>query len=200
MIVPIVEGHSEVSSVPILLRRMLAETGHHELTASIGKAIRVKCNRTVKEGELEREITKARRSRPGCRCVLVLLDADDDCPAELGPELQNRARSAHGDLRISIVLVKREFEAWFLGSIESLRGRRGIRTSADFRREPERYRDAKRCLSALMEGNRHYLETIDQPSLTASFDLQACRNRCPSFHKFARDAEALFKVMNAEGD
>jgi len=200
LIVPIVEGHSEVVSVPILLRRILAESGHLELTASIGKPIRVKRNRVVKEGELERDITKATRSRPGCRCVLVLLDADDDCPAELGPDLLKRARAAHSDLHISVVLAKRELEAWFLGSIESLQGNSGIREDASFEGDPERPRDAKGQLSELMEGNRHYLEVVDQPSLTASFDLQACRNRCPSFRKFTQDVESLFKVMNAEGD
>ena len=195
LIVPIVEGYSEVASVPILLRRMLAKTGHHELTASIGKPIRVKRNRIVKEGELEREIAKAKRCRPGCRCVLVLLDADDDCPAELGPSLLERARSAHADLRISVVLAKREFEAWFLGSIESLRGKCGISHNACFKGDPELPRDAKGHLSKLMEGGRHYLEVLDQPRLISAIDVLACHNRCDSFRKLERDVKSLFNVI-----
>lgn len=200
LIVPIVEGHSEVASVPILLRRMLEGFGHLELTSTIARPIRVKRNRIVKEGELERKITLARRIRPRCKYVLVLLDADDDCPARLGPELLKRARAAHSDLHISVVLAKREFEAWFLASIESLRGKRGIPHNACFKRDPELPRDAKRHLSELMEGDRHYLETIDQPSLADGFDLQACRNRCPSFRKFERDVKSLFNVILGEDE
>ena len=200
LIVPIVEGHSEVASVPILLRRILEGLGHLELTSTIARPIRVKRNRILKEGELESKIGLARRVRSSCSCILVLLDADDDCPAELGPELQNRAREAHSDLRISVVLAKREFEAWFLGSIESLRGKCGIPHSACFKGDPELPRDAKGRLSKLIEGNRHYLEVVDQPSLTASFDLQACRDRCPSFRKFERDVKSLFNAIIGEDE
>ncbi len=200
LIVPIVEGHSEVESVPILLRRILSESGHHELAVSIAKPIRVKRNRVVKEGELEKEIKKARCFRPGCRCVLVLLDADDDCPAELGPNLLERAKAAHSDLHICVVLANREFEAWFLGSMESLRGNSGIREDASFEGDPERPRDAKGRLSKLMKGQRHYLETTDQPSFAAVFDLQACRGECRSFRKLAHDVESLSKAMLAENE
>lgn len=100
LLVPIVEGHAEVESVPILLRRILAETGRSELISSIARPVRVKRNHIVKEGELERGIALARRVRPGCTCALVILDADDDCPAVLGPQLLERATRAHADLHI----------------------------------------------------------------------------------------------------
>lgn len=74
-IVPIVEGLAEVESVPILLRRVLADLDASGLLVST--PFRVKRNRVVKEGELERAITQASRSRPDVRGILVLLDADD---------------------------------------------------------------------------------------------------------------------------
>jgi len=55
-----------------------------------------------------------------------MLDADDDCPATMGPELLKRARAAVPHTPVGLVLAKCEFEAWFLASAESLAGRRGL--------------------------------------------------------------------------
>jgi hypothetical protein len=41
-----------------------------------------------------------------------------------------------------------------------------------------------------MSEGRHYVETLDQPALTASFDLQQAR-RAGSFDKFFRDVSAV---------
>jgi hypothetical protein len=79
-IVPIVEGQSEVVSIPILLRRLLHRSGHYEL--EVARPFRVKRNRVVRPGELEKALVLATRSRPGAAAVVVVLDADDDC-AEL---------------------------------------------------------------------------------------------------------------------
>jgi hypothetical protein len=113
LIVPIVEGQGEVEAVPILLRRVL-----HSQTAysvDVRRPIRVKRNQVVKPGELERAIELA-ALQPNCRAILILLDADDDCPAVLGPELLLRAQAARPDVPCSVVLAKSEFEAWFVGS------------------------------------------------------------------------------------
>jgi hypothetical protein len=75
--------------------------------------------------------------------ILVLLDADDDCPAELAPALLNRARSARPDRRVSVVLAKREFEAWFLASAQSLAGRFSSPADMEAPDDPEGVRGAK---------------------------------------------------------
>ena len=195
VIVPIVEGQSEVVSVPVLLRRLLNERQRHDVT--IARPVRVHRSSVVKEGEIERAVALARRNREGCNAVLVLLDADDDCPAELGPKLLNRIKKGHGDLSAaSVVLPKREFEGWFLGSLQSLRGVRGIADNASSPPNPEEIRVAKERLSEFMVSKRTYVETTDQPALAAKFDLNLARKRCPSFDKFRRDFERLINLRN----
>jgi hypothetical protein len=189
VIVPIVEGQSEVASVPVLLRRLLSERQRQDII--IARPVRVHRTSVVKEGEIERAVALARRNREGCDAVLVLLDADDDCPAELGPKLLNRIKKAHGDLSAAVVLPKREFEGWFLGSLESLRGVRFIVDDAFSPPNPEEIRGAKERLSEFMVSKRTYVETTDQPALAAKFDLNLARHRCPSFDKFRRDFERL---------
>ncbi|MEE8525371.1 MAG: hypothetical protein V3T72_15650 [Thermoanaerobaculia bacterium] len=60
----------------------------------IARPFRVKRGRVVRPGELEKALVLAGRSRPGAAAMIVLLDADDDCPAELGARLAERCRQA----------------------------------------------------------------------------------------------------------
>ncbi len=193
VLVPIVEGHSEVESIPVLLRRLLAEWSQYEVT--IAKPVRVSRYKVVRPGELERACELARRRPSGCDAILLVLDADDDCPKELAPALLRRARRASADTPAAVVLAKSEFEAWFLGSLESLRGVRGLAEMAVSPDRPEDIRDAKGYLGRQMTGGRTYVEVDDQPALAGHFDLQSARQRCPSFDKFIRDVESLVTAL-----
>ncbi len=200
VLVPIVEGHSEVQAVPVLLRRLLAEREQYEI--QIGRPVRVGRYKVVRPGELERTVHLARRRPEGCDAILLVLDADDDCPKELAPRLLARAREASGGLPVAVVLAKSELESWFVGSLESLHAVRGIPGTAVSPEHPENIRDAKGYLSRQMKmSGRTYVETDDQPALAARFDLQMARQRCPSFDKLVRDVEAMLSALTqAETD
>jgi len=192
-IVPIVEGQSEQESVPVLLRRIRAQ--FHAYEVGIARPFRVKPNLVVRQGELERAIKQALRSRENAAGIVVVLDADDDCPAKLGTELLARCRESTA-LPVAVVLANREFEAWFLGAKESLRGVRGIRQDATAPRDPEAIRGAKERLSGNMLGRR-YLGVDDQPALAAALDLDLAARRCPSFAKLLRDVKGLLSDLMA---
>ena len=83
--------------------------------------------KVVKKGELERAVELAARKIGGQGAIFILLDSDDDCPAQLGPALLCRALEVRSDLPIAVVLAKHEFEAWFLAAAESLRGYKGLK-------------------------------------------------------------------------
>lgn len=193
VLVSIVEGYSEVEAVPILLRRLLFERGRYEI--KIARPLRVGRYKVVRSGELERIIELARNRPEGCAAILILLDADDDCPKEFAPVLLQRAQNASAGLPIAVVLAKSEFEAWFLASLESLRKVRGLADTAVSPESPEEIRDAKAYLTFQMTANRTYVEVDDQPALAERFDLQLARQRCPSFDKFIRDVEMLLTTL-----
>jgi hypothetical protein len=185
LLVPMVEGQSEQRSIGVLLRRIL----HHQVTGhdiQIARPFRVKRNRVVREGELERSVLQAERSRVGARAIVILLDADSDCPATLGNQLRQRALT-QTTLPVSVVLPKVETEAWILAGIESVRGVCGIEHDAEAPDDPEAIRDAKGALSALMVGSRGYVATDDQPAFFSQLDLKLAAARSPSFAKFLRD-------------
>ena len=89
-IITIVEGHGEVQAVPILLRRLAVEI-KPEIYLDVPPPIRVKRQKILKEGELERAVELAARKSEPCDGILILLDADSDCPKELAHSLLDRA-------------------------------------------------------------------------------------------------------------
>lgn len=188
-IASIVEGHGECEAVPILVRR-IARTLDPGLVPLVHPVIRVPASRLVKQGEIERAIELAARKNAGQGGILVLLDCDDACPAEFGPALLDRAVQARSDLPISVVLAKREYEAWFLAAAESLRDQRRLPPDLVGPADPEGIRGAKEWLTDRMPRGFSYSEALDPPELTKKFDMNAAR-RADSFDKCYREIVRL---------
>ncbi len=191
----IVEGYGDVTVVPVLVRRF-----QQVLDPGIGLEIRppTRAGRCllVKEGEIEREVERLARQLTPPRAILILIDADKDCPAKLGPDMLARARRARPDVSIGLVLAKSEYEAWFLAAIESLSGKRGLAEDLPTVNDPEAIRGAKEFLRRHMVGSRKYSSRADQPALTADFDMDMARRRSPSFDKCWRALERLFAEVS----
>jgi hypothetical protein len=185
-LVPIVEGHAEQRSVPLLIRRLAEAQGAHGL--EVHRPIRLARSKLIAGGEIERAVEFAARQAEGGG-VIILLDADDDPPCVLGPRLFERARSARADLACGVVLAAKEYENWLIAAIESLRGARDIPDTASAPTSPESIRGAKEWIGNLM--GRSYSEVTDQPALTARFDLDLARERAASFDKFCREIDPL---------
>jgi hypothetical protein len=82
------------------------------------------------------------------------------------------------------------FESWFVGSAESIAGRRGLRTDLISHPDPDNLHGAKEWLTRNMT-EKVYRETRDQKEFARIFDLNTARPRCPSFDKFFREVERL---------
>ena len=190
-IATIVEGQGEVEALPILLRR-IAQRLCPECVLDIPRPIRVPRQRVVKAGELEQAIQLGARLAGSRGGIVVLLDADTDCPKDLAPELLRRATEARPDRAIRVVLAKAEYEAWFLAAADSIAGKRGIDPSTSSPNDPESIRGAKGWLRKRMPRDQRYRETLDQAALSAVFDLDAARN-APSFDKLWRDVASLLE-------
>ena len=189
----IVEGQGDVAAVPVLIRRIAADL-YPELAIDIPRPIRVHRNQVVQPDKLEQEVELAARRIGEQGAIFIILDSDEDCPAELGPELLRRASQAHSNLPVAVVIAKNEFEAWFLAAAESIRGRRGLGNDIQSPDDPEAIRDAKGWLSNRMESNNSYSETTDQPALTALFDIEQAR-QTDSFDKCYRDIVRLLSEL-----
>jgi hypothetical protein len=180
---PIVEGHGEVHAVPVLLRRLRDAGGIFAM--SFLPPIRKTRSELVRRSSLQSLIRQALtlRNPDG---LLILFDADDDCPRELAPRAQGWAAEEAGTVPCAVVLANREFEAWFLATLDSLQGRRGIGEHVPSNPDAESVRGAKERLSDAMGPGRTYSETRDQAALTAVFDLAAAHRVCRSFRRMVR--------------
>lgn len=186
-IVPIVEGKGEVTAVPILLRR-IALLVAPSVRLEVARPIRVARDRFLRrEGELDRYLNLAAVNGGRDARILVLLDADDACPAELGPRLLAQARKARSDRQIEVVLPCREYESWFLAALGSLLPAAPGLEGASAPPNAEAIRGAKERLRLHMS----YRPTADQARLTARMDLDAVRSRSRSFSKLWRAVSCL---------
>jgi hypothetical protein len=151
----VVEGRGDHGAAPVLLRRWLHERGI--FGDILGKPIPChgKGNATSPNG-IEGFVATA-AARPGCRGVLVVLDADDDLVCRLGPELLTRASSVIGK-PVVICLAENDFEDWLYASIETLELGGHLQ-----------YEDGRRGAAAIAEQlrPRKYVKPTSQPRLTA---------------------------------
>ncbi|MCG9129175.1 DUF4276 family protein [Candidatus Poribacteria bacterium] len=192
----IVEGYGDVGAVPVLIRRIASDL-YPELPINVLRPNRVHRNRVIKQGELEREVKLVAQKVSGKGAIFIIFDSDDDCPAELGPALLQRALDVHGNIPITVVLAKYEFEAWFITAIESLSDQRGLRKDISSPDNPEGIRNAKGWLSQQMEGNRKYRETLDQAAFSASFNLEQARH-ADSFDKCYQEIVRLLEELQKQ--
>ena len=106
------EGHADCDSLPTLLTRVAELLGH--APPILLEPIRFKRQRIEKQGELLRLLLLARKKLSGPGGILAVLDADEECPAELGPRILASGRSACADVPFAVVVAKRMFESWVI--------------------------------------------------------------------------------------
>lgn len=181
-IAPIVEGHGECEALPALLHRIAQSVAGRE-ALRVNSPIRVKLGSFLNDGDYFQRYVKlaaAKAAQEG-GSVLILLDCEDQCPAELGPKLLTKAQAVRPDVNIIVTLAYREYETWFLTAAQSLRGLHTLPPDLDPPEDPETIRDAKGWLSKQM---RHGYDPVrHQPDFSRKFDLDAARAN-PSFERF----------------
>ncbi len=192
MIQPIVEGQGEEAAFPILLRRLIVELGCY---LDIGGApIRSRRTEIIREADFKRVI-KLATFKPNANAIVLLFDADQDCARTHIPNMRQWSQEIAPNFPCAIIMARREYEAWFLASIESLRGIRGIRDDAEYSHNPEDKKDAKGIIKGFMSPHTSYSPTADQPALSAMFDLAMAYRRASSFRKLVREICRLLEEL-----
>ncbi len=182
----IVEGDGEVAALPILLRR-LSEWQTPGNYPECVMPIRVHRDRFLnRKEEFRRHVLLAADKCGDDGWILILLDADDACPANLGREILDRAKVHVPHRQVSVVLANREYEAWYIAAAASLHGYRGFEFDPAGMVDPESPRDAKGWIRQRMSGGT-YGETTDQPAFSALIDLQQAHDQSRSFRKLCAE-------------
>ncbi len=185
----IVEGDGEVAALPELLRRLHDWRPANQFPQPM-RPIRVHRDRFLnREDEFRKQLLLAAAKCGDQGWILIVLDADDDCPATLAADVSRRAALHLPHRRFSVVIANREFEAWFIAAARSLDGRRGFRCPQGDMADAEVPRDAKGWIRQNMAG-ASYSEILDQPAFAASIDLQQAFDNSRSFRKLCKEWQA----------
>lgn len=182
----IVEGHGETESLPILLRRIIADIDP-TINPKMSKetVFRIGKGSLVRSGGVEKAAKLANIRLGGEGIIVLLMDSDGQCPAQLGPALLARLRSVCGHLKTTAIVAHQEYENWFIHASQSLTKRPDFENSISHPSDPDGIRDAKGWI-AKHKINKKYSEILDQPSISANFDIHSARSS-DSFDKFWRD-------------
>lgn len=192
------EGHGEYESVRTLIERVWIEHLGGEYVEVL-RPIRRSRNDLAREDGVKRAVGLALsklaitspQDDPGV--VLILLDADEDLPCKLAPQILEWAQRVHPKADIACVLANVEYETWFVAAAESLQEYLDLRQDEVIPANPERLRLGKAWIERHFRGVR-YSETQDQPSMTARMDLSVCRRGAPSFDKLCREFERRLRA------
>jgi hypothetical protein len=192
-VAPIVEGAPEEGCIKIILSRLWSDLLHaaEGEPLAVLEPIPAKRSSLVKDGhpELEQTVERAvrvlqarlRHSDMDRGFILVLIDAEEDCPKTLGPRLLARARAARCDADIVCVLAKRELENWFKAAAASLAGVSGLPDDLTVPANPEDGSGATWLTRQTQRKNRRrkYTKPADAAELARRMDLQQCRANSP---------------------
>ena len=192
---PIVEGAGDADALPVLLRRLLPEV-------AVGPPINAHGRQNIEDARQCERFLRYAGSKPGAQAILILCDADRDCPKELAAELAERVQDLSPSLPVAIVIANCMYEAWFLASLESIAGERVKGTEAipretTFEGEPEAISNPKRWLTDKMPPGLSYKPATHQASMSAFFDPERAANRSRSFRRLQSALCFLVEAMQS---
>ncbi len=197
-IVPVVEGPGDREAAPVLLRKVLAERlTRHDITIKRPKSANGK-PRLVRD--LERFLRYAVVERD-CGAILVLLDADDECPKQEVARLAKRAAALGLQVPVAIVYAKHEYETWFIASLDSpsgeqIRNRLVLPAATSFTGDVEEKSGAKSWLTHHMPAAKAYKPTTDQAALSQFIHLDHTHDRSRSFRRLCHAVEELVAAID----
>lgn len=195
----LVEGEGEEQAAPELISRLWKDLG----LSPIPWQNTWRCPASHKRPALMEACDRLRmrnrfaKARDMVEALLVLRDADDDCPKSLGPEMAGWLRSERLPFPSAVVLFHREFETLFLPCLSRMAGktwmnargveRGGFPPQISFEGDLEGTRGVKEWLSTQLPKGKSYKPTQDQFPLTRMLDFDDLRQSgLPSFGTLER--------------
>lgn len=179
----VTEGHGDVEAAPELAMRVLVHLGRHKRWHITKRSSRLPKGKLVDEstGTAKAEglqLAMEFAIRQSAAALLVLVDADDHCPATFGP---TATKLLAARLPASAVMAVREFETWL-----------ALAHTNTPTRKVESKRDAKALLRVMQAD---YKPTVHQQRLAKAVDVEHLLSRdSDSFAKFCREIDRLTRA------
>jgi hypothetical protein len=195
----IVEGQTEQRCVERILHRIWTELLHRPERLQVLEPFRghrddlVNPNGLALKESVQKVFlklqAKARQDSEARSLLLILLDAESDCPAELAPRLLDTAQRARADADLACVLAKRMLENWIVAGASTLAGVNDLPDPLQPPDNPEECNGAAWLEQQLRsrKQTRSYKKTVDAAVFVQKMHLEECRAHSPSFDKLYRE-------------
>lgn len=182
----IVEGHGEEMAVPILARKILRYLKIENQVEARRPLRCAKGDMTSGNPQFRKLLNlAAEQVRPSSGLILILLDADEDCPKDLRKIVRERYEPLY-ETPVLLAAANRCYEAWLLASWPTVRDHVDVADQALFTSESHEIRNPKAVLRNRMR--RRYSERNHQAEFTKLLDIDLAR-RNPSFDRLVRRLE-----------
>lgn len=203
-IVPIVEGEGDVKAFPILLRKLIHEKfDRYDFEVMQPLNTHTKFN-IVKQRGLEKFVQHAENKLECDKTseyggIVILLDADKDCPKKLAIGLAKRISTKYPTV---VVVANKDYEAWFLPFISTMAGQkisgRLLIKAGLSSIETTDGQKGKSWIEANDDLSSPYNEPDDQPPLTELIDISnAALKKMRSFKRLEDAIEELILAVDA---
>lgn len=205
-IAPVVEGQTEQGCLERLLQRTWTELLGRTERLQVLEPFRGPRDKLIHspsdliktiEQSLQKLYAKAKRDPGARKLLLLLLDAEGDCPAALAPRLLESAREiAPADVEVACVMPKQMLENWIVAGASTLGGINNLPNPLPVRDQFEERSGAAWLDEQLrsMSKTRKYKKVIDAKEFINCIDLNECRTNSPSYDKLCRELEKRVPV------
>lgn len=185
----IVEGDGEAGipkrqegAIPLLLRRLVH--GKFKRYTATFKPYNAHGRGNLTDHDKFVKILDRALREQNLEAILVLLDAENDCPKNLALALANWVRQRNPHVPAAIVIANRCYEAWLLAG-----------HCWDSQPEVKTPGTAKKEIVKKM-GRASYRETIDQPGLTAQMTIWKTYRYCRSFRRLVNAVRQIVDAID----
>ncbi len=205
-IAAIVEGHTERVALERLLQRIWLELDRPERLqvldcvrdhrSSLIHPNGVALGEAVEKAAIQ--LGSYLRRNPGCQSLLLIdIDAEGDCPAELGPRLVAAANAARADLTIACVLAKRMFENWIVAGASTLGGILNLPDPLPARTDVEAMNGSTWLDTQLrsVTPNSKYKKADHAIEFVKAMNLVEARSNSQSFERLCKKLESIPRCL-----
>ena len=194
----IVEGEGEEKAAPALINRLLHDHfQRYDIFTNTPKKAKGR-NNLITFGGFEYYIDVCLKFDYHVDGILVLLDADDDCPVELAKDFYKRVQRMNIHIPIALVCAKREYEAWFLANIDALIQNGLLKSDVTYHTSKiEEKRDVKGWLSSNMPSGK-YKEVTDQLKMTRYIEFERTSDLSRSFRRLTHAVHELIDAIDQQ--
>ena len=198
---PIVEGETEDKCLEPLLQRIWNEEIQSSMRLQVFSAIVSKRDQLLsdKHSQLLESVERAairlksklQRDVGSSGIVLLLLDAETDCPIQLANKLLSRCK--RDDIQLACVLAMKMFENWIVAGASTLAGFNNLPDTLPACVNPEEVHGSVWLdkQMRLKDATRKYRKTDDAREFVRRMNLVDAHNNSRSFRKLCKELRSL---------